>query len=320
MPLPRCSDKDFIEMFQTHGAAVTAKNLGMLERSVYRRRASLEKKIGGQIDPPGDGPVRTRHGVSHPRWVEKKVHDGVVLIGSDAHYWPDIVSTAHKAFVLFCKKFGPKLIVLNGDALDGTTISRHATIGWEKSPSLIAELKACQERLGEIEKVRGNAELLWPLGNHDGRFETRLATVAPEFANVKGVHLKDHFPYWEPCWSVKINDDVVVKHRFKGGVHATHNNTLWSGKTTVTGHLHQLKVTPLSDYNGRRYGVDSGTLADPYGPQFESYTEQNPLNWASGFCVLTFKGGMLLPPELVTVMDDGVVAFRGELIEVSPNG
>jgi hypothetical protein len=92
---------------------------------------------------------------------------------------------------------------------------------------------------------------------------------------------------------------------------------MWSGKTIVTGHLHQLKVTPLSDYNGRRYGVDSGTLADPYGPQFEAYTEQNPMNWASGFVVLTFKDGRLLPPELVTVMDDGVVAFRGELIEVS---
>ena len=113
-----------------------------------------------------------------------------------------------------------------------------------------------------------------------------------------------------------INDDVVIKHRFKGGIHAPHNNTMWAGKTIVTGHLHQLKVTPISDYNGRRYGVDSGTLADPYGPQFESYTEQNPLNWASGFCVLTFRSGELMPPELVTVLRSGVVAFRGELINV----
>jgi hypothetical protein len=26
------------------------------------------------------------------------VKDGVVLVGSDAHYWPDIISTAHRGF------------------------------------------------------------------------------------------------------------------------------------------------------------------------------------------------------------------------------
>lgn len=312
----RCSDADFVELFEAHGAAETARKLKVLERNVYKRRERLEKIIGRQIKAPEHCANQTRVGADHPRWLERKVHDGVVLVGSDAHYWPDLVSTAHRAFVHFIKKIEPKLVILNGDAMDGATISRHTTIGWEKSPSLMAEMKACQDRLGEIEQVRGNAELLWPLGNHDGRFETRLATVAPEFANVHGVHLKDHFPYWQPCWSVNINGNVVVKHRYKGGIHATHNNTLWAGKTMVTGHLHQLKVTPLSDYNGRRYGVDTGTLADPYGPQFEAYTEQNPVNWASGFAVLTFNGGNLLPPELVTVLQEGKVAFRGGVIEV----
>lgn len=48
--------------------------------------------------------------------------------------------------------------------------------------------------------------------------------------------------------------------------------------------------------NGRRYGVDTGTLADPDGPQFVDYLEASPTNWASGFAVLTFHGGKLLPP------------------------
>jgi hypothetical protein len=49
------------------------------------------------------------------------------------------------------------------------------------------------------------------------------------------------------------------KHRMKGGIHAAHNNTLHAGTTMVTGHLHSVKVTPFSDYNGTRWDVDTGT-------------------------------------------------------------
>jgi hypothetical protein len=119
---------------------------------------------------------------------------------------------------------------------------------------------------------------------------------------------------WKPCWSTWINDDVVVKHRFKGGMHAPQNNTLWSGRTMVTGHLHSAKVQPITDYNGTRYGVDTGCLAETFGEQFRDYTEDNPRNWRSGFCVLTFKGGKLLQPELVLAWDERHVEFRGEVI------
>jgi len=110
---------------------------------------------------------------------------------------------------------------------------------------------------------------------------------------------------------------VVVKHRYKGGIHATHNNTVGSGKTIVTGHLHSLKVTPYSDYNGTRYGVDTGTLADTDGPQFVDYLEDSPTNWRSGFIVLTFKDGELLYPEIVQKFSDNHIQFRGQVIDVS---
>lgn len=152
----------------------------------------------------------------------------------------------------------------------------------------------------------------------NSRFETRLATVGSEYARVHGVHLRDHFPLWEPGWSAWINDQVVIKHRFKGGIHATHNNTMWAGKTTVTGHLHSLKITPFTDYNGTRYGIDSGCLADTSGKQFVDYTEDNPKNWRSGFVILTFIDGKLIHPELVMVSDHkkNHVEWRGELIAV----
>lgn len=317
MPTARCSDSEFIERFEAVGPHQLSRDIGVDVASIFARRTRLEKKIGRQITAPvRNGGSPTRLDISHPHRITLELLNGTAIVGSDAHYWPNIITTAHRAFVYFCREMQPKVIIKNGDALDGARISRHAPIGWEKRPEVVDELEACKERLGEVEKAAPNAKKIWNLGNHDGRFETRLATIAPEYARIHGFHLKDHLPYWLPAWSTWINDSVVIKHRLKGGVHATHNNTLHAGKSIVTGHLHSLKVTPFSDYNGTRFGVDCGTLADPEGPQFVDYTEDGPKNWRSGFVVLTFHKGRLLWPEPVHVIGDGEVEFRGKVIRV----
>jgi hypothetical protein len=113
-------------------------------------------------------------------------------------------------------------------------------------------------------------------------------------------------------------DSVIFKHRFTGWANSTRNDTLRGGKSLVCGHTHALNVTAYSDYNGTRYGCNSGTLAAPYSKPFAGYTELNPVDWRSGFLVLTFADGVLLPPEPAIVMNEveGVTAFRGELIRV----
>jgi hypothetical protein len=309
------ADEDFIALFEQHGPAETARRLGSDLRATYARRKRLEGKIGRQITGPEKTNRATRQGVAHPGRLEFDVKDGVVLVGSDCHYWNIEPSTAHRAFVKFCKELSPKIVVMNGDVLDGASISRHPPINWEKQPSLIQEIEACQERLGEIEKVAEKAKRVWCLGNHDGRFEVRLATVAPEYARINGVHLKDHFPLWQAAWSCWVNDDVVIKHRARSGIHAVHNNTMWAGKTMVTGHLHSLKISPMTDYRGTRFGIDCGTMADPWGPQFE-YLEDGFRNWRSGFAVLTFVKSRLVWPEIVHVVGEDEVEFRGKVIRV----
>jgi len=304
-----------MEEFATLGARAMAKKYGVMERAIYQRRRSIEKMEGVAIAAPSRG-GHVQQLDQHPAAINLGIQDGHVLIGSDSHYWPGIVSTAHNAFLEFCREFKPKVIIKNGDEADFPTISRHAPIAWETRPKVAEEVDNLKAMLSEIEKVAPDARRIWPLGNHDSRFETRLATVAPEYANVHGVHLKDNFPLWEPCWATFINSDVVVKHRFKSGIHAPHNNVLWAGRTILTGHLHSLKVMPISDYNGTRWGVDCGTMADPYGPQFYNYTELNPLNWRSGFILLTFVNGELLWPEHIFVRGPGVVDFRGKLHNV----
>lgn len=323
----KVSEGDFIALFQALGPHQLQRQLGYKSlRAVFSRRSEIEARRGIKIIAPKDTKALLRENEEreHPARLHLKIDDGEVLIGSDSHYWPGEISTAHRAFIHFCRERKQKLkaVIKNGDELDGATISRHAPIGWEKRPTLVEEINTVKERLGEIEKVIGAAcPLIWDLGNHDARFSTRLANVAPEYARVYGVQLKDHFPLWKPCWSLWINDDVVVKHRYRNGIHATRNNALNSGKTIITGHLHSLKVTPLTDYSGTRWGVDCGTMlepgfGEPWGEQALNYTEDNPLDWRAGFVLLTFREGRLLWPEVIHVIEHGKVEFRGEIISV----
>lgn len=309
------SDREFADLFRTLKPAKIAERLGVTERRVYARRKQIEKRTGQVLHTPNVVNQKRLPPPEIPGRLHCEVTEGVILVGSDAHFWPDIKTTAFRAFLHFCKELKPKVVVMNGDMIDGASISRHPPIGWEKQPKVQEEIETVQERLGEIEKAAFKAKKYWPLGNHDARFETRLASVASEYKGVRGLHLRDHFSLWEPCWSIWVNNEVVIKHRFKGGIHATHNGPLNAGKTMVTGHLHSLKVTPLTDYGGTRFGVDTGTLADPFGPQFE-YQEDNPRNHRSGFAVLTIHKSRLLWPELVHVLSEGEVEFRGRVISV----
>jgi len=313
------SDQEFIEIWNKYeSASQVSKVLNVDVRAVQRRRKRLQDSLGvflgSAIQKP---PIKTP---DNPARRMLGIEDGVVIVFSDAHFWPGIHTTAFKGLLWAIKELQPKAIIANGDVFDGASISRFPRIGWDTTPSVIQELKACEISLGEIEdvakKARSNTQLVWTLGNHDARFENRLAANAPQYEFVKGFTLKDHFPTWHPCWSCWPTDEVSVKHRWKGGIHATHNNTVNAGVSIVTGHLHSLKVTPFSDYNGNRFGVDTGTLAEPSGPQFINYLEDSPTNWRSGFAVLTFRNGRLLWPELVHKFGEGQIEFRGKVYDV----
>jgi hypothetical protein len=245
----------------------------------------------------------------YPLQIPLSVKNGHVVIYSDAHFWPAVKSRAYDGMLVALRKLKPKAVIGNGDLLDGARVSRHDPIGWDDLPKVDEELYEAQQRQAEIARAAPGSEKIGVIGNHDVRFEKYVIRQARELEGIEGMRLADHFPTWRICWSVRINDDVIVKHRFRGGVHATWNNTLHAGLTIVTGHLHSQNVRPKTDYRGTRWGVDAGCLADPGGPQF-LYLEANPTDWRSGFCVLTFENGKLLPPQLATVCDDGAVILQ----------
>jgi hypothetical protein len=182
------------------------------------------------------------------------------------------------------------------------------------------ELQCVQEAMHDwstaAKIARTKARRIYQIGNHELNFERHLAVKAKDFQGMLGMRLQDHFPDWELCWSLFVNRKssapVMIKHRHANGVHAAYNNTLKGGVSMVTGHTHILEVKPWGDYRGRRWGVQTGALADLSGAQME-YAENGPSPSCGGFAVLTFKDGRLMPPEICEVIE-GRAIFRGEVV------
>ena len=307
--------QEWIAEFRKIGASGMARKYDLNIRNIYKKRRLLEADHGSISNP---NKIEQNIPAKHVR-KEIDAENLVMIIGSDAHYQLNAVSTAHLAFVELTKELQPDMIILNGDMIDGASISRHPPRGWEYIPALADEMDTVQLRLEEIEKAAPSAQRIWTIGNHDSRFESRLAMQMPEMRGLTGTRLEDFFPSWSVYMSMHINfgnsQKLVVKHRWNGGVHAGYNNVLKGGVNMVTGHTHQQECKPFTDYTGTRYGVQLGTMQEPNAAAFE-YAEDSPKNWVSGFAVITIRNGVLLMPEFVRVHKPGVYEFQGDLREI----
>ena len=232
------------------------------------------------------------------------------VIFSDAHFWPGHDTPAFQILLKIIKDVKPKLIIDNRDSLDRATISRHPALSMESLPTLLEELDNCKDKLAQIEKAAKGADKIRNMGNHDQRYEMKLASVVPQFKGLNGFAFADLFPNWTHTNSTMINNEIFVKHRWHGGgIHAAYNNTMKAGKTIITSHTHKLGIREWTDLNGTRYGIETGFISNQHSPAFD-YVEDNPLNWQEGFVVLTIDGGVVYP-ELVRVIN-GKALFRGK--------
>lgn len=314
---PRCSDAEFIQLFQRFGAKKLADHLGITERNIYARRRHVEARADAALTAPSNIAVH------HPGRHSLEIRNGTVLIGSDFHIWPGEASTCLRAFKKFVKDIQPNAVILNGDVMDFPRISRHPQ-NWESAPDPKEEVEAAQDHLNDIvQACKRDTHKVWTIGNHDARWESTFANATPQMRGVKGVHLADHFAVWQKAMSCMVNDGVeggttMVKHRPMGsGVGATRAFVLKAGIHAVHGHLHRQNVEPISDYRPfDRYGVDTGCVADKEHRAF-LYAEDAPLDWRSGFALLTFIDGRLMMPELITKWDADHVQFRGQLHRVT---
>jgi hypothetical protein len=312
------SDAEFVAAWGKAGGSpsIAARMLGMSERAVYARRERMEKRgISLATVPmtPSGTPLYQAPARNYDQRAKVDLRDGVAVVFSDAHWWPGLpLTTAHGALLRLVRSLKPNLVVANGDVFDGAAISRHDPDGWQNLPSVHAELETVKMHMATIASAARGARLMRTIGNHDLRFDRRLATQVPDYRHLAGMQLRDHLPEWAESWSIEINGAVMVKHRWHQGIHGAYNNALKGGRSIVTGHLHRLLASPWSDYNGRRWGIDTGTLSEPGSAQFD-YAEDAAKNWGSGFVVLTFRDGQLGPPEFCEVIG-GRAWFRGAVV------
>lgn len=321
----RITDEEFLLIWERSGRSPTgvAEFLGWPVRSVFRRRGEMAKRgfelrtvprAGtGAFDWQAEAPAYT------PR-IKLEIRDGYIVTFSDVHVWPGIRSFATDALMIVLKELKPKIVVANGDVLDGATISRHDPLGWGRLPDLRGELYAAKAFLSEIEGLTPKAEHIFCAGNHDSRFDRRLSKDVPEFQGVPGFKLQEQFRDWRFCYSLLVNEDTEPSfflHAHMGGVHAPRNNVLRAGCTTFTGHLHSQKSMPVTTLLHEWDGVDGGMLADRDGPQF-GYVASRPVDWREGFAVQRYdKEGLRYPAELCRVIYSRKVkraVWRGEVI------
>ena len=230
------------------------------------------------------------------------------IVGSDLHVWSGDPTIIFKAFCKVARDLKVDGIVMNGDIIDGARVSRHPQIKGSAAPKIHQEIETAKEwfKLLPIAKHQ-----LWSVGNHDIRIDSYIVNNANELEGMVPA-LQDHFKDWKFSYAFDVNG-TEIRHRFRGGIHAGWNNALHSGVSMVTGHTHQLQVTAMRDRKGTRWGIETGTLADPFGPQFE-YSEGTPSRSQMGFVVLTFdEQGTMLPPEICEMIG-GRPVFRGAYV------
>lgn len=244
------------------------------------------------------------------------IMNGTAIAFGDCH-WTTLkqpISLAHEALLSVARRLTPDYLFCVGDALNMTTVSRHAPLMWSdlRQPKVVDEIACGQAHMRELREAAGNPECYWIRGNHDDRFDKYLAAHAAAFDGMGAFTLADQFPDWRMTWRLDIGDNVSFVHRYHSGVHAAYNNAMKAGRTVISGDTHALQVRPLNKWGGRSWGVECGMLGDPNWPVF-NYRLGIEGQWQPGFVILNFRDGVLAPPEIVEVLD-GAAWFRGEPI------
>lgn len=298
MPTKRVSDRVLLETLKAYEAYNRNNNLAAdsvgIPRTTFQHRLDLAQKAFPDLN--------TEKWL-YPRMIHVNAPSTTWVIGSDIHIWSGDPPPIFQAFLKVAKKADG--IILNGDVIDGARISRHGIGRGSKAPKVAEEIRTAQRWLKMLPRAKHR---LWTVGNHDIRLDNYIAANANEIDEVT-TSLRDLFPEWNMAYAFEVNG-TEIRHRFRSGIHGGYNNALHSGVNIVTGHTHQLQVTAVRDRRGTRWGVETGCMAPPDGPQFE-YTEGAPTRAQQGFVVLTFdENGEMYPPELCEMIN-GHPIFRG---------
>ena len=124
-----------------------------------------------------------------------------------------------RSFLWGARKLKPDVVCLNGDVVDGATLSRFPRPGWQLRLALKDEIQAAQAFLANVRKASPKAEHVYTRGNHCSRVGNALANRLPEFEGMPGTRLEELFPDWVVCGSLEL-PGTTIKHHWHNGQNA----------------------------------------------------------------------------------------------------
>jgi len=199
-------------------------------------------------------PIQQEYNSQPPQSLEHTITSFVlptglnnILILSDVHI-PYHNIKALQAAVQYGKSKGVDTVILNGDALDFYSVSRH-----EKNPNerdLKREVELGREFFGWIRGMFPKAKIYWKIGNHEDRWEKYLMDNANDIAWIEELQLSKLLKV-ERLGIEIIETEKIAKlgklnlihgHEFKGGgggVNPARWLSLRTKATAACGHFHR---------------------------------------------------------------------------------
>lgn len=225
------------------------------------------------------------------------IENGKVVVASDIHI-PFQDDEAVDAFIKYCTKTKPEVVVLNGDVMDMFKLSRF-TKGEGRNP--YEEINACRGLLFRLRKACPKAKIYYIIGNHETRLERFILEKAPELECL----LEDVFTILkvedykvEGCGRLIVNDNFKFYHgRLLGnktGLSAIKEleNSYMSG---ASGHCHKL-AKYITRKAGRKFvWLETGCLCS-MNPEYMIDPD-----WQQGFGVVEFRDGKLHKCEILEI-------------------
>lgn len=222
------------------------------------------------------------------------IRESRIGILSDIHF-PYYDKEALNAAIAYLKKWKPDCILLNGDIIDMYQVSDY--LRDPRQRNFKYELDMLRSFIQQIRKIWPKERIVYKIGNHEERYETKILKRVPEFVDLELFTLQSVLNVSDLGVEVVGNKRVIKA----GKVNILHAHELPRGmaapvnpargfflrcKANVIGsHHHQSSEHFEQDLNGQIIGAWSlGHLGDPH-PHYM------PINkWNHGFATLENYG------------------------------
>lgn len=222
----------------------------------------------------------------------------------------------------FLKDFQPDILILNGDIFDMPQISkfhlrRKEVMLATNIQSDIDHGHAGLELLMDAAKAK---EILYPMGNHEDRWEAFLGAKAPELASLRALTIEEllvpdgvkYTSYGNGYW---LNDSLFIYHGlYIGKNNWTDAERLQIGASSITGHRHHQRVTYFTSRKQTFKNIAQGCLCKLDPPYLRSSSD-----WQQGFVygyIIDDDKFRAIEVEIVTGDDTIWMAPEGTLYQM----